>query len=344
MAAASPPETVAPAASPTVILRDFAGWCARNPAAVLLVAGILAALVYFFGFHEVFTNGTRSTAHWAWEAWNPENNQEHSVLILPIALFLLWYHRDKLAAARKEPSLAGLAIVLIGACAFVLAARALQPRLAIVALPILIYGSVLYLWGRQVARVFLFPCAFLLFMVPIGGLVQGTVSLQLLVSNVVNVMAGWIGVKIEASGTTIRSLDGSFNFEIAEGCSGVRSLMAMTTLTALYAHFTQTVLWKKVALFSGSVAFAVVGNIGRIFTVILVAKFYDPKFASGLYHDYSGFVFFPIAVVAMVSFGNLLNTTWRSLYEKYYLGEKGMALEAARAAEGKTPAPISYDY
>jgi hypothetical protein len=71
----------------------------------------------------------------------------------------------------------------------------------------------------------------MLFMVPIGGLVQGTVSLQLLVSNVVNVMAGWIGVKIEASGTTIRSLDGGFNFEIAEGCSGVRSLMAMTTLT-----------------------------------------------------------------------------------------------------------------
>jgi hypothetical protein len=78
--------------------------------------------------------------------------------------------------------------------------------------------------------------------------------------------------------------------------------------------------------------------------VILVAKFYDPEFASGLYHDYSGFVFFPIAVAAMVSFGNLLNTTWRSLYEKYYLGEKGMALEAARAAQGKTAAPISYDY
>jgi exosortase/archaeosortase family protein len=77
------------------------------------------------------------------------------------------------------------------------------------------------------------------------------------------------------------------NFEIAEGCSGIRSLMAMTTLTALYAHFTQTVLWKKLTLFGSSIIFAVVGNIGRIFTVILVAKFYDPEFASGLYHDYS---------------------------------------------------------
>jgi exosortase len=260
------------------------------------------------------------------------------VLILPIAIFLIWYHREKIAAAPKQPSLAGLAVVLVGALTFVLAARALQPRLAIFALPVLIYGSVLYLWGRNVARVFLFPCAFLLFMVPVGGMVQGTVSLQLLVSNVVNVMSALIGVKIEASGTTIRSLDGSFNFEIAEGCSGIRSLMAMTTLTALYAHFTQTVLWKKGALFASSIIFAVIGNIGRIFTVILVAKFYDPIFASGLYHDYSGFVFFPIAVAAMVGFSNLLNTDWKAVWQWAYYGADPKPLPTP------VKGPISYDY
>jgi hypothetical protein len=146
----------AAAVSPLALTRDFGGWCARNPLSVFVIALIGAALVYFFGFHEVFMNGTRSTAHWAWEAWNPENNQEHSVLILPIAVFLLWHHRQKIIAASKQPSLAGLAVVLIGAFTFVLAVRAVQPRLAIIAFPILIYGSVLYLWGRQVARVFCF--------------------------------------------------------------------------------------------------------------------------------------------------------------------------------------------
>jgi exosortase len=304
---------------------------------VLLVA-LAATLVYFFGFHKGFILGTRTTAEWAWEAWNPENNQEHSVLILPIALYLIWHARAAIAAAPKSPSLLGLVIVAVGALLFVLAMRALQPRLAIVSLPILIYGSVFFLWGRQVARVFLFPCAFLLFMVPIGGLVQGTVTLQLLVSNVVNTMSSWIGVKIEASGTTIRSMDGSFNFEIAEGCSGIRSLMAMTTLTALYAHFTQAVLWKKVTVFASSIVFAVIGNIGRIFTVILVAKFYDPTFASGLYHDYSGFVFFPIAVAAMVSFSNLLNTDWKALWRWAYYGADPKPLPAP------VKGPISYDY
>ncbi len=334
------PPTLAPD-PPTFgeVARRFLVWSRAHPLDALLWAAIIGALVYFFGFFRIFSNGVLSTADWAWAAWNPENNQEHSVVILPVAIGLVWYHRDRLAAARKQPSSAGLAIVAAGALSFVLAARTLQPRIAIFALPLLILGSVWFLWGRQVARVFLFPCAFLLFMVPIGGLVQGTVSLQLIVSSVCSFLAGLIGIKIEISGTTIRSLDGSFNFEIAEGCSGIRSLMAMITLTALYVHFTQRVFWKKAAIFGGSLVFAVIGNIGRIFTVILVAKFISPSIGGGLYHDYSGFVFFPIAVSAMVGFGNLLNMDWRKVAAAAVAPEKPRAPE-----DGKPAAPSSYDY
>ena len=318
----------------------FGVWVKRQPLSAVLLFFLFGTLAFFFFYYQFFTNGSLTTARWAMEAWNPENNQEHSFLILPISIFLLWYHRGKIALAGKQPSLYGLLIVALGVAAFVIAVRTLQPRAAIIAAPILIFGSVWFLWGREVARVFAFPCAFMLFMVPVGGLVQGTVSLQLLVSSVVNWMSGLIGVKIEASGTTIRSVDGSFNFEIAEGCSGIRSLMAMTTLTALYAHFTQRTLWKKLTLFGSSILFAVIGNIGRIFTVILVAKFYDPAFASGLYHDYSGFVFFPIAVAAMVGFGNLLTADWWDLYRRYYLSEDERIQKAKADRAGK----ISYDY
>ncbi len=317
----------------------FLGWVRARPLDAALWAVLVSALVYFFCFFKIFVNGQLSTFDWAWSAWNPENNQEHSVFILPVAAWVIWYHRDRLAAAKKQPSNLGLVITAFGALLFVLSARTLQPRIAIFALPVIIFGSVWFLWGRQVARVFLFPCAFLLFMIPIGGLVQGTVSLQLLVSSVCNALAAMIGVKIEVSGTTIRSLDGSFNFEIAEGCSGIRSLMAMITLTALYVHFTQRIFWKKAVIFGSSLVFAVIGNIGRIFTVILVAKFISPKLASGLYHDYSGFVFFPIAVSGMVAFGNLLNMDWRKVAADALAPEKPAPTES-----GKPAAPISYDY
>jgi len=297
--------------------------------------------VYFFAFLKIYTNGSQTTWAWAWAAWNPENNQEHAVIVLPLAIALVWFHRQELRAAQKAPSNAGLAFVAMGIGLFLLGVRCLQPRFAICALPLLIYGAVRFLWGRAVGRIFIFPCLFLLFMVPVGGFVQGTVSLQLLVSSSVKALSALIGVRIEAIGTTLRALDGSFDFEIAEGCSGIRSLMAMTMLSALYVHFTQKDAWKQLVIFAGSVVFALIGNIGRVFSVILFARFISPRIAGTIYHDYSGFIFFPVAVLAMVGFSRLLNHDWSSAASG--------AHELVKKADAKAPTksnrgPISYDY
>lgn len=335
------PETPDAAPAPPLefgeALTRFRRWCGANIGAAALLAACGGVLVYFFGFFKVFTNGLQTTARWAWEAWNPENNQEHSVFILPIAAYLIWHHRADLQRAVKQPSNAGLVWVLAGVFAFVLAVRTLQPRIAIVALPLLIYGAVRFLWGREAGRVFIFPCLFLLFMIPIGGIVQGTVSLQLLVLSGVKALSSLIGVRVEAVGTTLRALDGSFNFDIAEGCSGIRSLMAMTTLSALYVHFTQRETWKQWLIFGCSIIFALIGNVGRVFSVVLVARFISEKIAGGLYHDYSGFVFFPIAVGAMVGFSKLLNMNWR------HVAADALKPEAPRSGK-KSAGPVSYDY
>jgi exosortase/archaeosortase family protein len=70
-------------------------------------------------------------------------------------------------------------------------------------------------------------------------------------------------------------------------------------------------------LFGLSIVFAVLGNFARVFSVVLFARFIDPKIATGLYHDYSGFVFFPVAVLAMVGVGNLLNRDWGGAWHRW---------------------------
>ncbi len=312
-------------------------WSGANAGAAALLAGCAGVLIYFFGFFKVFTNGALTAAQWASQAWNEENNQEHSWFILPISIYLIWHHRAELQKARKQPSNAGLAWVAAGVFAFLLAVRTLQPRIAIVALPLLIYGGVRFLWGREVGRVFLFPCLFLLFMIPIGGIVQGTVSLQLLVSSSVKWLSSLIGVQVATLGTGLRAVDGTFNFDIAEGCSGIRSLMAMTTLSALYVHFTQRETWKQWVIFGGSIVFALIGNVGRVFSVVVIARFVNERIAGGLYHDYSGFVFFPIAVGALVGFSKLLNLDWR------HVATDALKPEPVNAAK-KSAGPVSYDY
>jgi len=326
------------------------GWLRREPLQALLLVLSAAVLVYFYGYYSIFTNGTQTTAHWAWSGWNEENDQEHCRFILPLIAFLLWYHRATLAAAVKEPSNRGLIFVASGVIMFVLAVRCLQPRFAIVSLPLIFYGTAEFLGGRAFARVFIFPSLLMLFMIPIGGVIQGTISLQLLASKTVGALCGILGIAVQIVGTTV-TVDG-YPFEVAGGCSGIRSLMAMTMLAALYVHFTQKESWKQFVIFGGSIVFALIGNVARLFTVVLVAKWGDPKIAGGLYHDYSGFVFFPFAVLAMVGFSNLLNRDWSGVGRKVAktLTAPETAPVAASTPDGskeeehKPAGPISYDY
>jgi exosortase len=311
----------------TASSRNAYTWVKGNPAAALLLLTVIGTLVYFFGFVPLFVRGVSasgvgSTAAWAWQAWNPQMNQEHSKLVPLISLALILYHRGQIKQAAKKGVDQGLVFVLIGVALFLLGARCLQPRFALVSIPFLIYGSVLYVWGKRVARIILFPCAFLIFMVPVAAIEQGTFRLQFVITSVVGFLSNLVGIKINALGTTLTAGDNSFNFSIAEGCSGIRSLTAMTMLTAIYVHLTQDRFWKKALILAFSIIFAIVGNIGRIFTVVLVAKFIDPKLAAGIYHDYSGYVFFPIALLAMLGFSKLLNLRFWKLQPSHSVGVK----------------------
>jgi exosortase len=287
----------------------------REPLSALLLATLVTTFIYFFAvvplfIRGIFVHGASSVFAWAWQAWNPVANQEHSKVVPLVFLWLIYHHRKQIAAAPKEGSNVGLFFIGIGILLFVLGARCLQPRMALGSLPFLIYGSVFYLWGKQVARIILFPCAFLIFLIPFGAIEQATFRLQFVITAAIGFLSKLVGLQIDAVGTTLTATDGRFNFMIAEGCSGIRSLTAMAMITAIYVHLTQDRLWKKIVIFAFSVIFAIVGNIGRLFGVVLVAKFIDPKLAAGIYHDYSGYIFFPVALIAMYLFSQLLN--WKS--------------------------------
>lgn len=286
------------------LLTLLRNWCGRNRVPALLLATIGSTLAVFFGFIKLFVHGQLTLARWAVEAWT--GDQSHSWFVAPISVYLAWHRRQEIARALKVGSNRGLFFLAGGVLLYVAAARCLQPRMGLIAIPVILYGVILYLWGKQVARILLFPCLFLLFMVPMGALEQATFRLQFIITGIIDVLTHLIGIDVQAVGTTLTARDGSFNFEIAEGCSGIRSLTAMTMLTAVYVHLTQKVLWKKITVFCCSALFAIIGNAGRIFTIILMAKFVDAEIAAGVYHDYSALIFFPFALAAMLGLSKLL--------------------------------------
>jgi len=276
----------------------------RSPLVPLLVFTIAATLVVFFGVLKVYAGAPIMV--WAWKHWLPNLNQEYGKLVIPIALWLVWYHRKEIRSAVKEGSNWGLLFLGAGFLFVLLGTRTLEPRITMLAIPFLILGVVLFLWGAQVARILAFPIGFLVFMIPVGALQQTSFRLQFLITDAVQALCPLIGVKVDAVGTTLTSANNAWGFDIAEGCSGIRSLIAIIMLTAVYAHIFEKLWWKKLVLLALSVVFAVIANIGRVFTIIVIARLGHPQFA-GTYHEYLGFISFPIALGAMLFCHKLLN-------------------------------------
>ena len=299
-----PGATAAPA--PTW-LDQIRTWSTREPLSALLLAALVATLVYAFAFLRLFTGGQLSTLVWAWQAWNPETNYEHAKLIPLIVGFLVWNARDKLKAAQVGSSRWGWLFIGFGLFLFFAGARTLQARLTLTSLPFLLFGIVLYVWGRQVARILLFPIAFLFFAVPLNFLAQATAKLQFLETGAASAICNFIGIHVHAVGTVVTATDNAFRFEVDEGCSGIRSLMAIMMLAAIYGHLTQDRLWKKLAIFAAAILFAIIGNAGRLVSIFIVARLFGQELAGGLYHTISGYLAFPFAIAAMLLFSKLLN-------------------------------------
>ena len=184
-------------------------------------------------------------------------------------------------------------------------------ELVLGSLLLLIWGTPYLLFGAVVARLLVFPCAYLAFCIPLSFLDSLTFPLRLMASHAATVMLNGLGIAAINQGTAIRSTAGvGFNLEVADPCSGLRSLLAMAAVTALYAYLSQRTTVRQWLLFAACVPLAVCGNIIRILSVAIVAHVAGQDRATGYYHDYSSFVFFATAIVLMMGLGSLLNRQW----------------------------------
>jgi exosortase len=243
--------------------------------------------------------------------WDQYDLQAYT-LFIPLFGALGFY----LAEQEARPSRLGLVIVCGGVLWYWLAIRAAQQHAVVIAFVVLLYGLCRYLWGREASKALLFPVAFLFLMVPLNFLDRITVPLANIATSCAGHICNWLGVEVVWRGTQITSANGAFQFEIAEGCSGIRSLVALGMVTAVYAYITERSQWKRWAIFCASLPLAVIGNIARVTTILLVAQAFGQELAGGLYHDYSSFIFFPVALVGMVVFAALLNLNYAELWRR----------------------------
>lgn len=235
----------------------------------------------------------------------PREDMGHGWVVPLFSLYLLWTRRKRLWETIGDPSRFGVLLSLPLLALLWLGARGDQVRLSQIAIYGLLWTIPYAVLGRRFAAQIFFPVVFLVFTVPIGFLDFFTVRLRLITSAASAALLNGVGIPVVRGGTGLQCLGGDgFALDVADPCSGLRSIFAMAALTAGYAYLAQRTLWRKWLLFACALPLAVLGNMVRIFSIALVARFFGQEIATGFYHDYSGYLVFIVGTLLMVQAGN----------------------------------------
>ncbi len=269
-------------------LRKLIGW---QIATLLALAGLLYAPIL-----------VRLVQQW----WS-DPNFSHGFFVPAFSAFVVWQDRSRLAAIRPSPSNWGLAVILISLCTLILGVFGAELFLSRTSLLMLATGMILFFLGWEFLRAIMFPLLFLVLMVPIPAIVfsQITFPLQILASKLSATVLPFFGVPVFREGNVINLP--AMPLEVAEACSGIRSLLSLTTLAIMYGYLLEKRVAIRVALALASVPIAVAANGLRIVGTGLLVQYWDPEKAEGFFHAFSGWLIFVVSLLMLFALHRALN-------------------------------------
>jgi exosortase len=220
----------------------------------------------------------------------------HGFLVPVFAAYLVWEKRRTLLNTRLVPSWSGVAVVALGLAILLLGVYGAELFLARISLVILLMGMVLSFGGWLLLKELRFPLLVLLLAIPIPAIIfnQITFPLQILASKLASALLPLFGVPVLREGNVIEL--STMKLEVAEACSGIRSLMSLFTLAIFYGYFMEKSLVRRVVLAAASIPIAIAANAVRIFGTGLCVQYWDPDKAVGFFHEFSGWVMFLVSL------------------------------------------------
>jgi exosortase len=250
---------------------------------VLLLSSLLVVLYYRIAIKLVTD-------------WYELPDFSHGFLIPFFAAFLLWDKRHDLRRTPIAPSWAGVSLVLLGLFVLLLGVFGADLFVQRTSFILLTTGLVWTLLGKAMLGKVKFVFFVLLLAVPLPAVLfnQITFPLQLLASRFASDLLPMAGVPVLQEGNIIQLP--AMPLEVAEACSGIRSLMSLFTVAVIYGYFLEKLTWKRVVLALSSIPIAVAANVARIFGTGLCVQYWDPDKALGFFHEFSGWLMFLVSL------------------------------------------------
>jgi exosortase len=235
---------------------------------------------------------------WAVDIWT-DPNYSHGMLIPLVSLYIIKQRFSQLRETSSSFCNTGLLFILPALVLFILASVAGEQFSQRVSFVILIYGLVLFLEGKAIARLLLFPIALFLLAIPLPYIIYNAIAfpLKLVATKIAAAAINLFGMPVFRDGNIIHLPHTTL--EVVDACSGIRSLMTLLTLAFLLASFMLHTFWKQALLIVLALPIAVLANAGRVVVTGMLTK-YDPAWGSGSLHEITGWLVF------VLSFGILI--------------------------------------
>jgi exosortase len=247
---------------------------------------------------------------WLWliEAWLSDPYYSHGPLVILISLYFAWAHRTRASDAIffKANNLGWL---LIGAALALHLWATLWRAYYISALmiPFALGGLLVTLYGWNITRRFLFPLAFLVLMVPLPLAERLGPTLESWTATSATALAQLLGVAARNKGAQVYLPNSTFTVGIP--CGGLRSAIAIITLTTLFAYILNGRVSARLAIFFAAIPIALAANTVRLALLFAIANIWSADAALNYFHDWSSPLLFACAFVFIILLAKLLGAS-----------------------------------
>ena len=241
------------------------------------------------------------------DIWQTDE-QGHGPIIGAVSLWLMWRARRAVIDAPYQPAnMAGGVLFVLAMASYALGRSQKILQGEVIGLILAAVAMLLLLRGRQGLRAVAFPLLFLLFLVPLPGvLVQAmTIPLKTAVSYVAEVLMHYAGYPVGRTGVIL--IVGPYQLLVADACAGLNSMFTLEALGLLYMNLLgYTSKLRNVLLAILVIPIAFIANVVRVMVLILVTFHFGDEAGQGFVHTFAGMLLFGVGLVMMLGTDKIL--------------------------------------
>ncbi len=239
-------------------------------------------------------------------AWWTDDEYSHGLICVPLAAAIVWWRRDELSATPRSPRGIGLAGAVVSILLLLLGRLGAEVFLTRASLLLFIASSVVYLFGWRHLRTLVFPLALLALSVPVPALLMThvTLPLQYAASAAAETALQAVRIPVLREGNVL--VLSSATLQVAEACSGVRSMMSLLVLALLVARYMEERAALRAAIVIAAVPVTIAVNAFRVTATAVATEYYGVVAADGAVHETVGVLLFAASAMLLIGCARLL--------------------------------------